>query len=66
MAHLWAIPTHDVSLLHGLWAVGTRPRHGALKFVEAIENGRTIDIYNHGKMERDFTYIEISSRRSVG
>jgi UDP-glucuronate 4-epimerase len=27
------------------------------KFVDAIENGRPIDIYNHGKMERDFTYV---------
>jgi UDP-glucuronate 4-epimerase len=29
----------------------------ALKFIEAIENGRPIDIYNHGDMERDFTYV---------
>jgi UDP-glucuronate 4-epimerase len=26
--------------------------------VDAIEAGRPIDIYNHGKMERDFTYVE--------
>jgi UDP-glucuronate 4-epimerase len=29
-----------------------------LKFIEAIESGRPIDIYNHGDMERDFTYID--------
>jgi UDP-glucuronate 4-epimerase len=29
-----------------------------LKFVEAIEAGRPIDIYNNGEMKRDFTYID--------
>ena len=29
-----------------------------LKFIEAIEGGRPIDIYNHGDMERDFTYVD--------
>ena len=28
------------------------------KFVQNILAGRPIDIYNHGKMERDFTYID--------
>jgi UDP-glucuronate 4-epimerase len=28
------------------------------KFVESILAGRPIDIYNHGRMERDFTYID--------
>ncbi len=28
------------------------------KFVEAIERGRPIDVYGHGKMKRDFTYID--------
>jgi UDP-glucuronate 4-epimerase len=29
-----------------------------LKFLEAIESGRPIDIYNHGRMSRDFTYVD--------
>ena len=28
------------------------------KFVDAIENGRPIDVYGEGKMRRDFTYID--------
>jgi len=28
------------------------------KFTRAILNGEPIDVYNHGKMQRDFTYID--------
>ena len=28
------------------------------KFVKAIKKGKAIDIYNHGEMKRDFTYID--------
>jgi UDP-glucuronate 4-epimerase len=28
------------------------------KFVKAIEAGQAIDVYNHGDMQRDFTYID--------
>jgi UDP-glucuronate 4-epimerase len=28
------------------------------KFVDAILEGRPIDIYNHGEMWRDFTYVD--------
>jgi UDP-glucuronate 4-epimerase len=28
------------------------------KFTKAISEGKTIDVYNHGDMERDFTYID--------
>jgi UDP-glucuronate 4-epimerase len=27
------------------------------KFTDAIQNGRAIDVYNHGDMLRDFTYV---------
>ncbi|MGA8172002.1 MAG: NAD-dependent epimerase/dehydratase family protein [Methylocystis sp.] len=56
-AHLWKIPTTMFRFftVYGPWG---RPDMAPLKFVEAIEEGRTIDIYNHGKMERDFTYID--------
>jgi UDP-glucuronate 4-epimerase len=28
------------------------------KFTDAILNDRPIDVYNHGKMKRDFTYVD--------
>lgn len=28
------------------------------KFTKAIINNQPIDIYNHGEMKRDFTYVE--------
>jgi UDP-glucuronate 4-epimerase len=55
-AHLWSIPTTMFRFftVYGPWG---RPDMALFKFVDAIENGRPIDIYNHGKMERDFTYV---------
>jgi UDP-glucuronate 4-epimerase len=56
-AHLWAIPTtlFRFFTVYGPWG---RPDMALFKFVEAIEAGRPIDIYNHGKMARDFTYVD--------
>ncbi|WP_330083817.1 NAD-dependent epimerase/dehydratase family protein [Methylocystis iwaonis] len=56
-AHLWAIPTTMFRFftVYGPWG---RPDMAPLKFLEAIESGRPIDIYNHGNMSRDFTYID--------
>ncbi len=55
-AHLWSIPTTMFRFftVYGPWG---RPDMALFKFVEAIENDRPIDIYNHGAMSRDFTYI---------
>jgi UDP-glucuronate 4-epimerase len=56
-AHLWSIPTTMFRFftVYGPWG---RPDMAPLKFLEAIEAGRAIDIYNHGNMSRDFTYID--------
>ncbi|WP_457798697.1 SDR family NAD(P)-dependent oxidoreductase [Methylocystis sp. S23] len=56
-AHLWSIPTTMFRFftVYGPWG---RPDMAPLKFLDAIESGRTIDIYNHGNMLRDFTYID--------
>jgi UDP-glucuronate 4-epimerase len=56
-AHLWSIPTtlFRFFTVYGPWG---RPDMAPLKFLEAIEAGRAIDIYNHGDMSRDFTYID--------
>jgi UDP-glucuronate 4-epimerase len=56
-AHLWSIPTTMFRFftVYGPWG---RPDMAPLKFLDAIEGGRPIDIYNHGNMSRDFTYVE--------
>ncbi|MCB4755522.1 MAG: GDP-mannose 4,6-dehydratase [Elusimicrobia bacterium] len=40
--------------VYGPWG---RPDMALFKFTKAIFEGRSIDLYNHGKMKRDFTYI---------
>jgi UDP-glucuronate 4-epimerase len=56
-AHLWHVPTTIVRFftVYGPWG---RPDMAPLKFVDAIEAGRPIDVYNNGNMKRDFTYID--------
>jgi UDP-N-acetyl-D-glucosamine/UDP-N-acetyl-D-galactosamine dehydrogenase len=41
--------------VYGPWG---RPDMALFKFTKAILEGREIDIYNYGKMKRDFTYID--------
>jgi UDP-glucuronate 4-epimerase len=41
--------------VYGPWG---RPDMALFKFAAALFEGRPIDIYNHGKMSRDFTYID--------
>ncbi len=55
-AHLWNLPTTMFRFftVYGPWG---RPDMAYFKFVDAILNGRPIDIYNHGDMHRDFTYV---------
>jgi UDP-glucuronate 4-epimerase len=55
-SHLFACP-HRAALLHGLRAVGT-PGHVA-GAVRARHHGRRpIPVFNHGDMQRDFTYVD--------
>jgi UDP-glucuronate 4-epimerase len=56
-AHLWRMPTTAFRFftVYGPWG---RPDMALFKFTEAALKGRAIDVYNHGKMERDFTYID--------
>jgi UDP-glucuronate 4-epimerase len=55
-AHLWGIPTTMFRFftVYGPWG---RPDMALYKFVEAILQNRPIDVYNHGEMYRDFTYV---------
>jgi UDP-glucuronate 4-epimerase len=41
--------------VYGPWS---RPDMAMLKFAQKIDAGESIDIYNHGDMRRDFTYID--------
>lgn len=56
-SHLYGIPMTGLRFftVYGPWG---RPDMAYFKFTEAIEAGETIDVYNEGHMERDFTYID--------
>ena len=56
-AHLYDLPTTMFRFftVYGPWG---RPDLALYKFVDAILDGRPIDIYNNGDMYRDFTYVD--------
>jgi UDP-glucuronate 4-epimerase len=56
-AHLFALPSTGLRFftVYGPWG---RPDMALFKFTEAILAGRPIDVYNEGRMQRDFTYID--------
>ena len=56
-SHLYGIPTTGLRFftVYGPWG---RPDMALFKFTKAITNGESIDVYNHGDMLRDFTYID--------
>lgn len=56
-AHLYGLPITMFRFftVYGPWG---RPDMAHFKFTRAILNGDPIDIYNHGDMRRDFTYID--------
>lgn len=56
-SHLYNIPTTGLRFftVYGPWG---RPDMAYFKFVQAILAGKALDVYNFGKMERDFTYID--------
>jgi UDP-glucuronate 4-epimerase len=56
-AHLFSLPITMFRFftVYGPWG---RPDMALFKFTKAILNGDPIDVYNHGDMNRDFTYID--------
>ena len=56
-AHLYGLPTtlFRFFTVYGPWG---RPDMAYFKFTRAILNGDPIDVYNHGDMLRDFTYVD--------
>jgi len=55
-AHLWNLPTTMFRFftVYGPWG---RPDMALFKFTRGILEGTPIDIYNHGEMHRDFTFV---------
>ena len=56
-SHLFSIPTTGLRFftVYGPWG---RPDMALFIFTKAIIEGRPIDVFNHGEMKRDFTYID--------
>ncbi|MDR1853913.1 MAG: NAD-dependent epimerase [Azoarcus sp.] len=56
-SHLYGLPSTGLRFftVYGPWG---RPDMALFLFVKAILEGRPIDVFNHGKMRRDFTYID--------
>lgn len=55
--HLYKLPCTGLRYftVYGPWG---RPDMAYFKFAKAILEDRPIDVYNYGKMKRDFTYID--------
>ncbi len=56
-SHLYGLPTTGLRFftVYGPWG---RPDMALFLFTKAILAGEPIDVFNHGKMRRDFTYID--------
>ncbi|MFJ4351138.1 NAD-dependent epimerase [Pseudomonas sp. NPDC089428] len=56
-AHLYQLPITGLRFftVYGPWG---RPDMALFKFTRAMLDGKPIEIYNHGQMARDFTYID--------
>ena len=56
-SHLYGLPVTGLRFftVYGPWG---RPDMGYFKFTDAIVRDLPIEIYNHGRMQRDFTYID--------
>jgi len=56
-SHLYNLPTTGLRFftVYGPWG---RPDMALFKFTKAIIENRSIDVFNYGKHQRDFTYID--------
>ncbi len=56
-SHLYQLPTTGLRFftVYGPWG---RPDMALFLFTKAIMEGRPIDVYNYGNMQRDFTYVD--------
>jgi len=60
-SHLYRLPTTGLRLftVYGPWG---RPDMAIFRFAKSIVEGTPIKLFNHGKMRRDFTYIDDVAR----
>ncbi|MCS5753120.1 NAD-dependent epimerase [Klebsiella pneumoniae subsp. pneumoniae] len=56
-SHLYSIPTTGLRFFT-VYGPRGRPDMALFKFTKAMLEGKSIDVYNYGKMKRDFTYID--------
>ncbi len=56
-SHLFSLPTTGLRFftVYGPWG---RPDMAPMSFLKAILDGKTIEVFNHGKMKRDFTFVD--------
>jgi UDP-glucuronate 4-epimerase len=56
-SHLFSLPTTGLRFftVYGPWG---RPDMALFLFTKAILEGRPIDVFNHGNMQRDFTFVD--------
>ena len=56
-SHLYGLPTTGLRFftVYGPWG---RPDMALFKFTKALLEGRRLEVYNHGRHRRDFTYID--------
>ncbi|MEK4555304.1 NAD-dependent epimerase [Jeotgalicoccus sp. FSL K6-3177] len=56
-SHLYNLPTTGLRFftVYGPWG---RPDMALFKFTKSILNNEPLDVYNHGNMMRDFTYVD--------
>jgi UDP-glucuronate 4-epimerase len=56
-SHLFGLPTTGLRFftVYGPWG---RPDMALFLFTKAILEGRPIDVFNHGRMRRDFTFVD--------
>ncbi|WP_068636855.1 NAD-dependent epimerase [Thauera butanivorans] len=56
-SHLYGLPTTGLRFftVYGPWG---RPDMALFLFTKAILEGRPIDVFNHGRMKRDFTFVD--------
>ncbi len=56
-SHLYSIPTTGLCFFT-VYGPRGRPDMALFKFTKAMLEGNSTDVYNYGKMKRDFTYID--------
>jgi UDP-glucuronate 4-epimerase len=56
-SHLYRIPMTGLRFftVYGPWG---RPDMAIFKFVDSVMHGRAIELYNHGRLQRDFTFVD--------